>query len=64
MDAIIGWPFRAFLSLCSSIAALFVDKGSINFIMIEMAVAILVVTLIVLVATYGRHAIAFLARRG
>jgi hypothetical protein len=63
MDAVIGWPFRIFLSLCGGIAAWFVDQGSVNFIMIQMAVAILVVTLIVLIATYWRYAVAFLGRR-
>jgi hypothetical protein len=57
MEAIISWPFQVFLSICGIIAAWFMHKGPVNFIMVQMAVAILLIAMIVLIATYWRYLI-------
>jgi NADH:ubiquinone oxidoreductase subunit H len=55
---VITWPFQIFLSLCDIIAGWFVDRGSINFLLFRMAVAIMLITISVMLAVYGRRAVA------
>ena len=63
MEAVIFRPLEAFLSFCGIIAEWFIDRGSINFIVIQMAVAILLIALFVMSLVYGRAAILMFKNR-
>jgi hypothetical protein len=63
MEAVITWPCHIFLSLCGIIAGWFVDRGSINFLLVRMAVAIMLITISVMLAVYRRSVVA-LFRQG
>lgn len=63
METVIFWPLEAFLSFCGIIAEWLIDRGSINFIVIQMAVAILLIALCVMSLVYGRAAILMFKNR-
>ena len=58
MEIVINWPFQMFFSFCGVIAGVFVDRGSINFLLLQMAVAIMLITISIMLAVYGRGAVA------
>ena len=58
METVITWPFQIFLSLCGIIDGWFVDRGSINFLLVRMAVAIMLITISVMLAVYRRSVVA------
>ena len=63
MSEIINWPFNAFLSFCGTVISWFVDKGSINFILLQIAVALLLIAFTVILITYWRRIVVFLKSR-
>lgn len=63
METVIAWPFQMFFSFCGLIAASFVDKGSINFLLLQMAVAIILITIFAMLAAYVRGAVALLGHK-
>jgi len=62
MESLVSWPFRIFLSICGDIASLITDRNSINFNLLQMAVAILLITLVVVLAAHWPEVTAFLRR--
>jgi len=62
MESLVSWPFRIFLSICGDIASLITDRNSINFNPLQMAVAILLITLVVVLAAHWPEVTAFLRR--
>jgi hypothetical protein len=64
METVLTWPFQIFLSFCGIIAGCFIDKGSINFLLVRMAVAIMLITISAMLAVYGRRAVALFRQKG
>ena len=67
MAAVITWPFDMLFSLSGIIVAWFIDRGSIgsiNFVLVQMAVAIILVTISVALAVHGRGAVALFRHKG
>jgi hypothetical protein len=58
MAEIIHWPFRVYFSVCGIIASLFVDPEFINFELVKMAVAIVLIVLFVMLAALRSQIIA------
>ena len=58
MGAVITWPFDILFTLSGIIVGWFIDRGSINFSLVQMAVAIILVTISAALAVYGRGAVA------
>jgi hypothetical protein len=57
MDKIITWPIDIYMSICGAIAALFIERTALNFKLVQMGVAILIITIIVLVGAHWRNLI-------
>ncbi|HEU0215518.1 MAG TPA: hypothetical protein VFQ90_02585 [Stellaceae bacterium] len=62
MDKILFWPLQAFLWFCAYLASWFVDEKSLNFLLIQMAVALLTIVTFVFVAAYWSHLLNFFKR--
>ena len=67
MATVITWPFDMLLSLSGIIVGWFIDRGSIgaiNFVLVQMAVAIILITICVALVAYGRGAVALFRHKG
>jgi len=62
MESLVSWPFQIFLTICGHVASLITDRNSINFNLVQMAVAILLITLVVVLAAHWPEVTAFLKR--
>ena len=67
MATVITWNFDMLLSLSGIIVVWFVDRGSIgsiNFVLVQTAVAIILITISVALVVYGRGAVALFRHKG
>ena len=64
MGAVITWPFDVLFLLSGIIVGWFIDRGSIHFSLVQMAVAIILITISVALAIYGRGAVALFRHKG
>ena len=64
MGTVITWPFDKLFSLSGIIVGWFIDRGSINFLLTQMGVAIILITISVVLAVYGRDAVALFRHKG
>jgi uncharacterized membrane protein len=63
MDTIMNWLISMLYAICSPIAALFVAKDSLNFELVQMAVAIILIASVVMLFAYRQQLISFFLRR-
>jgi hypothetical protein len=63
METIINWLIALLYAICSPIAGLFVDKNSLNFQLVQMAVAIILIASIVMLIAYRQPLISFFFRK-
>jgi len=63
MATIMNWLISLLYAICSPIAALFVDKDSLNFELVQMAVAIILIAAVVMLIAYRQQLTSFFFRR-
>ena len=63
METVITWPFQMFFSFCGIIAEFFVEKNCINFILLQMGVSIILITILALLAAHVRGAAALFGHK-
>jgi hypothetical protein len=54
MQTVITWPFQMFFSFCGFIAGIFVDIRCVNFLLLQMGVAIILITIFAMLAVNVR----------
>jgi hypothetical protein len=59
MQTIMNGLISLLYTVCSPIASLFVDKDSLNFELVQMAVAIILIALVVMLIAYRQQLISF-----
>jgi hypothetical protein len=59
MQTIMNWLIALLYAICSPVAGLFVDKDSLNFELVQMAVAIILIASVVMLIAYRQQLISF-----
>ena len=59
METIMNWLIALLYAICSPIASLFVDKDSLNFELVQMAVAIILIASVVMLIAYRQQLVSF-----
>ena len=63
MGTMVIWPFQMLFSFCGVIADCFVDRSSVNFLLLQMGTAIIVITIFAMLAVYARGVIALFGHK-
>ena len=63
METVITWPFQMFFSLCGVIAGCFVDRNYLNFLLLQMGVAIILITIFAMLAVNVRGVVALFGHK-